>query len=262
VLDDSANQTYGAGDGLAWKGSFSHEQSTNTITHDGTWGGPFVLLWDDGPISSGGHEPAGATAGDHVFAASVSYVPDADRTFEYGAIRGSVNGADGDWIWVGANGSFAVDAGSTTDVTLPTFVISAFGDVDLMLTLDTGALHSDFSSFDPSTGVAVKGSGRGWTEVPLADDGTGNDATANDGVFTFVLSDHIGAGKLLPHNGKLTSGSTAEFVFVLGGVEYKASGVAVSDGAAAATWGPTATAWVSATIGVSTGTGNTFITVP
>jgi hypothetical protein len=93
--------------------------------------------------------------------------------------------------------------------------------VDLKLTLDTGALHADFSSFDPTTGVEVKGSGWGWTEVAMADHGTGGDATASDGVFTFVLSDQIGAGQALPHNGKLTSGSTAKFVFVLGGVEYK-----------------------------------------
>src|SRR5690606_21565185 len=39
-IDDSANKTYDGSDGLAWKGSFSYDDKTNTLTHDPAWGGP------------------------------------------------------------------------------------------------------------------------------------------------------------------------------------------------------------------------------
>ena len=49
--------------GLAWKGSMVYDATTRVATIDGSWTGPFPMLYDDGPWNQGGHEPAGATAG-------------------------------------------------------------------------------------------------------------------------------------------------------------------------------------------------------
>ncbi|MEZ4485254.1 MAG: PKD domain-containing protein [Syntrophotaleaceae bacterium] len=116
TIDDTANQTYGADDGLAWKGSFGFDSATRILSLDNSWGGPFVMLYDDGPWSSGGHEPAGATAGDSLWGVTVWVSNAANQTFEYGAISGSTDGSDGAWIWVGPNGTFTVSTGATTPI--------------------------------------------------------------------------------------------------------------------------------------------------
>ena len=229
TIDDTANQTYTTADGLAWKGSFGFNSATRLLTFDGAWGGPYVMLYDDGPWTSGGHEPEGATAGDSLWGVTVWVSNSATRDFEYGAISGSVNGSDASWIWVGSNGTFHVTAGSSTPIDAPGLVIPAFGTIDLQLTIDISSnganLDPAFAGADYTGQVTVKGSAWGWNEVALVDDGTKGDTTAGDGIYTFVLSENLGL-----HDGLLYSGDTPEFIFVLGGVEYTSAGTAVSTG--------------------------------
>jgi hypothetical protein len=217
TIDDSVNKTYEAADGLAWKGSFSYDAATNTLTKNGSWGGPFVNLYDDGPWNEGGHEPAGAVAGDHKWGIS-AWVSNAADTFEYGAIRGSVAGADGEWIWTGSNGTFAVTEGQLSSITAAGLTIAAFGTIDFRLVIDVSNNGANLATGFQSafTDVKVKGSAWGWTEIACKDDGTAGDKTAADGKYTFVLSENLGK-----HNGLLKVGDMPEFIYVLGGVEYK-----------------------------------------
>lgn len=120
-IDDSTSQTYGSG--LAWKGSFSYDPATRVMTWDGSWMGPYVMLWDDGPWDEGGHEATDAVAGDHVWSVAVWVSNAATRQFEYGAISGSTAGSDGDWIWSGSNGNFTVTAGASGPITVPGLVL-------------------------------------------------------------------------------------------------------------------------------------------
>ncbi|MFN3201053.1 MAG: choice-of-anchor X domain-containing protein [Bradymonadia bacterium] len=264
TIDDSANMTYGEADGLAWKGSFSYDPETRILTRDPGWGGPFAVVYDDGAWNEGGHEPAGAVAGDSVWGITVFYPnPAEDTPFEYGAINGSVDGSDGGWIWIGANGSFTVAAGGSADgITADGLVIPAHGTIDMRLTIDTGALDESFAEFDPANGVRVKGNAFAWNEVDCVDDGTNGDVTAGDGVYTFVLSENVGEGTSLPHSGLLLSGDMPQFVFVLGGVEYKVGGIASTAGVAASTQAPEGE-WADAPVmNQPDGDQNTFITVP
>lgn len=120
-IDDSAGQTYSGG--LAWKGSFSFNAATRVMTWDGSWMGPYVMLWDDGPWNEGGHEMTGATAGDHVWSVAVWISNSTTRQIEYGAISGSTDGSDGDWIWQGSNGVVTVSAGATGPITATGLVL-------------------------------------------------------------------------------------------------------------------------------------------
>jgi hypothetical protein len=261
AIDDTANQTYTAGDGLAWKGSFSYDSDTRILTPNGAWPGPFPLLYDDGPLSTGGHEPEGAVADDHIWSVSVLVGNEAQTTLEYGAIRGSVDGSDGQWIWIGSNGTVTIPAGVQGPIAAPGLTLPANGDIDMLLTLDLSAnganLDPVFQGVDYSANAKVKGSAWGWGEVSLVDDGTDGDQTAGDGIFSFLLSAHAG-----PHDGLLLSGQQTEFVFVLGGAEYRAAGGDCSNvGAAAAL--DLRGGWTAADILVnSSGNGNTYITVP
>ncbi len=204
VVDDSANQTYEAGDGLAWKGSFSVDAQTRVLTYDEEWSGPFAMLWDDGPWDEGGHEPAGATAGDGIWGTTLWMAKAGlPAELEYGAIRGAQNGSDGDWIWPGDNGKVTVTAADMA-VDAPGLTIAAFGQVDMRLELTTAA-----------TTVEVKGSAWSWLPIALLDDGTQGDSAAGDGMFTFLLSAQQGK-----HDGKLSPGDQPEWVFVLDGLEH------------------------------------------
>jgi hypothetical protein len=104
--------------GYAWKGSFNFTSTTRILTHDGSWGGPFPMLYDDGPWNTGGHEPSDAVAGDNIWGVTVWVAsPASALMFEYGAISGSVDGSDGDWIWIGSsNGTFTIPAGATASM--------------------------------------------------------------------------------------------------------------------------------------------------
>lgn len=261
-IDDSANRTYTSTDGLAWKGSMTYDSATNIVTRNPGWTGPFPLLHDDGPWDQGGHEPAGATAGDNIWGTSILFaVPSENAAFEYGAIRGSVNGSDGQWIWQGPNGTFTVNAGQTTDVTATGLTIAAFGDIDLRLSIDTSSLAAGFEEFDPANGITVKGSAWGWEEVGCVDDGTNGDVESGDGIYTFVLGENVGPGTSRPHAGLLNSGNQPEFIFVLGGVEYKVGGAGATVGVTAETQAPDDD-WVEATVEVLSSNNNTYITVP
>ena len=122
-IDDSANPTYDDTSGLAWKGSFSHNPATRILTQDGSWGGPYPMLYDDGPWTAGGHEPEGSTAGDHIWGVTVWGLTATETQLEYGAISGSINGSDGAWIWIGNNGSVIIPQGATAAITAPGLVL-------------------------------------------------------------------------------------------------------------------------------------------
>lgn len=237
-IDDSANKVYTTADGLAWKGSFKYNKDTRVVEKDPSWGGPFALLWDDGPWNMGGHEPAGAVAGDNKWGIAMFVAPGAmPIEFEYGAIRKSVNGSDGEWIWnvPGGNGKFSVAPGASADINAVGMALPAFGTTDVRLTIDTSTLAPGFEAFMPANGVKVKSSAWGWSEQTMVDDGTKGDVTAADGVFTMVLSEFVGEGKPLGRLvGLLKTGDEAQFVFVLGGVEYKVAGSPPTQGVAVA----------------------------
>jgi hypothetical protein len=261
TIDDSANGTYTAGE-LEWKGSFAYDAATGYVTYDGTWTGPFPTLFDDGPSSAGGHEPTGATASDSIWGVVVKFAPpDADVTFEYGA-----QNSGGGWIWQGQNGTVTVPAGSTATIVADGLVIPAFGTIDFRLMIDTNALAANWT-FTPGTDtLTVKGSYAAWAEMTLVDDGTKGDPAASDGIYTFVLSENVGAGTSFPHSGLLESGGQPEFVFVIAGVEYKGdigggTTGALADGVTADTWDAAGSQWEARTITWATN-GNTIITVP
>jgi hypothetical protein len=266
TIDDSANQTYTATDGLAWKGSMNYDMDTRCAVRDPSWGGgtgPYALLYDDGPWNAGGHEPMGATAGDSIFGVTV-FVPTSTnaQNFEYGAVRNWSAGQQGDWIWQGPNGTFTIPASSTAPVTATGLVIAAFGDIDVLFEIDTSTLAPEFSGFNPANGVRLKSSAWGWTEIDTEDDGTLGDRVAADGVFSMQLGMVVGRPPLR-HSGLLRSGDEAQFVYVLGGVEYKVGGVPPVQGISVYTRVSTSTTWVPAAVtNKPDGDRNTFITVP
>lgn len=267
TIDDSANKVYRTEDGLAWKGSFDYDRDTRIAIKDAAWSDDkFAPLYDDGPWNAGGHEPAGSVAGDNKWGITMFVIPDAaaEIAFEYGAIRGyTYGGPDGQWIWQGMNGTFTVPAAATADITAVGLVLPAFGTTDLRFTVDTATLAMGFEAFDPANGVKVKSSAWGWSEQTMVDDGTKGDAMAADGVFTFVLSEFVGEGKPLGRlAGLMKTGDEAQFVFVLGGVEYKVAGVPPSQGVVAATK-PAGGAFAPVAISNKPdGDRNTFIVVP
>jgi len=124
-IDDTANRTYQLSNGLAWKGSFSFNAASRTLTRDGAWPGPYPMLYDDGPVSSGGHEQNGSTASDNIWGVTVWMDTSVETSLEYGAISGSVNGSDGTWIWIGANENVTIPSGATGVIDLPGLVIPA-----------------------------------------------------------------------------------------------------------------------------------------
>lgn len=268
-VDDTANHRYTQGD-LQWKGSFQYDSNSRILTHDSSWTGPYPTLYDDGPWTDGGHEPANATAGDHKWGVTVFVDTDAGQAYEYGL--NDANACDGGslvvgcngWAWVGSNGSFNVTAGSQTPITAAGRAIPAFGTTDLEITLNTQALqHLPDGGFPWDAGVvSVKGSAWNWSELKLYDDGTHGDSTAHDGVYTFDLAAWAGAGNVFPHSGLANSGDHAEFTWVLSGVEYKIGGTCADGGVAGGTKASGASSFTPAPIQISSTDYNTFITVP
>jgi hypothetical protein len=223
VVDDRANRVYRSGD-LKWKGDFLVDETTRLLTVDYGWSGAapgapprsgWPTLYDDGPWTSGGHEPVGARAGDHVWGVTVFFSPPVTGTasFSYGLIDESYEARLGNgWIWKGQNGSFDVMAGASAAVEAPGMVFPRFGWNDLFLELDGTALSPGIP-WSLAT-VTVKSSAWGWSDLPMRDLGGGH--------FGLALSPLVGPAGLLPHTGLLGPGEAAEFVFVLGGQEYKA----------------------------------------
>lgn len=167
-----------------------------------------------------------------VLATTLSLEPGPDPiALEYGAIRGSIGGSQGTWIWEGPNGQVTVPADATADLVAPGLTLQPFGTIDLRLTLDLSQLAP---GSPPATDVRVKASAWSWTEQLMVDDGTYGDLSARDRRFTFVLGEFAGAGRPLgPLFGLLRSGDTVEFVFVLDGLEYKVAGVPSPQGVSA-----------------------------
>lgn len=249
TIDDSANQVYVDSDGLAWKGSFSYDSATRLLSHDPAWGGPYPMLNDDGTNGD-------ATAGDHIWSVTVhADLPDnGDLTYGYGAIRNSVNGGDGDWIWTGANGAFTVAAGDTTPIEAAGLTLPPFGTVDLRITLDVTSLPSPFDGSPPNT-VEVKSSAWGWYLKPLHDDGTLGDDVANDDTYTMQFS--LDRARL---EGLVELDEDVQFMLVLDGVEYR-DGAPLSAGVDALTDWAGAGTFTTESLSVDAGTNSLELVV-
>jgi hypothetical protein len=232
-VDDTANRLYMAGTGgaseLQWKGGMIYDSATRKITPDGTWSGPWAPLYDDGPWTAGGHEPAGATAGDQKWGITVfATVPAMGMTtYAYGLIDSYYEMMFGNgWIWPPPDGEFIVYAGAMTAITAAGTTIPAHGTTDLQITLDPTMLAD--GTWNTSM-VRIKGSSWAWGLQPM---------TMADGKYTFTLSSVVGAGKPLKHSGLLESGDKPEFTAVFGsgsGKEYEdASGNGILQGFSAA----------------------------
>ena len=285
TVDDTANQVYAAGD-LKWKGGMNCNPNTRICIQDSTWNGKFPIntgtalagwatLGDDGPwtVSTTAHEPVGGVAGDHKWGVTVFVTPPAagTTTLEYGLIDTKYETLYGNgWIWTGANGTVAIPAGATSPITASGLVIPAFGTKDIELQIDTSALDGAVSGI--GTTVSVKGSAWAWGLVDISSTGSG-------GVYTFTLSDHVGAGKQFNHSGLLHTGNTPEFIFTFDAMnigtttccasgcvntspcEYKVAGNAATAGVTAGTRTGTTGGFTAATVTVN-GNHNTTITVP
>jgi len=294
IVDDSANKIHAPG-ALQWKGAFYWTTATRIITPDSSWSGgngtttEFPPLYDDGPWTDGGHEPAyesdGVTvsvAGDHILGVTVFvYPPDSGtETFGYGlqdttgCDGGSLTSCNG-WAWIpDNNGQYSVAAGATAAVTATGQTYPAFSTSDLQLTLDTTHLDTAVKLTDGGTflwdagTVEVKGTMTEWSALQLFDDGTHGDAVAHDGIYTFDAKYWLGAGTVFPNSG-LSSGSTPRFAWNLSGVDYKNSGICIGwdggvNGVAAGTEAPGASTFTATPVELATepGGGNTYVTIP
>lgn len=268
VIDDTANQKWQSEE-LEWKGQVQYDPVTRIAHFNSDWNAEdpgWAKLYDDGPWTSGGHEPANATANDHKLGIAVFIVPPAagqePLVFTYG-LRDATNPdrVNGGWMWSGDNGTFTVAPGATGTITAPGIAFPAKGAIDFKIVLDTANLAEGFT--DP-TSVKVKGSAASWVEYDCFDDATHGDDTTGDGKFTWVLSLAIDT-ESPPYPGLLAVGDEPEFVFVLDGVEYKVGSDASPTGVTAFVKYAGTTAWVEETVGSKAnpfGGSNTYITVP
>jgi hypothetical protein len=255
VIDDTAGKVF-AGNEMAWKGNMLYDAATRKITIPNNWDGPFAPLYDDGPWDQGGHEPLGAVAGDHKLGAAVFITPPPAGgnaiTAEYGLI--DTKFGDG-WIWPKAtNGSFTINPGRTTDLDASGGTLAGFGTTDLKVTLDTSALTPPDTGTWATNTITLKGKFTAWNTVDVVPSKVGT-------VYTFVASDSLGAGKKFYHSGLFASGAAPEWVFMLGGLDYKALGVAASGGVTAYTKAAGTNTWVSQPIVLNAGN-NTSVVVP
>lgn len=264
-VDDRANKVFLDGE-MAWKGSFLVDPTTRKMTKDGAWGGKLAdgtsgwpLLYDDGPWTAGGHEPADAVKGDNIWGYTAFVDPSVTANqgdYGYGFVDKKYN--DG-WLWTGhaADGKFTVAAGATADIPAEGHTFAKFGTIDLQLVLAKASIPASFGT--PITKVTVKGTITGWNEVTL---------TEASGNYTFTLSGVVGVGKQFSHSGLATTGDKPEFVFVVNNTEYKdAGGTCLTTGVTAGTKSATQTAFANATISIKNApgdlsNGNSYITVP
>ena len=89
-VDDSENQTYKDGQ-MKWNGSFVWDEKSNIAVFASSWlptDGPFPVLYDDGPISKGGHEMEGAISGDHIFSTEIYIKPDPENDIVFDPFAG------------------------------------------------------------------------------------------------------------------------------------------------------------------------------
>lgn len=215
-VDDRANETFQDGD-IKWTGSFAWDAEDNSIVFATSWlpsDGPYPLLYDDGPITAGGHEMAEAVAGDHIFSTEVYFKAEEETTFQYGVL----NELDF-WMWDGANGEFTIPAGSTGTVHAEGLILPAFGMVDVKITVDTNDLHPEFAYIQDWTGINVylKGNMNMWTPVQILDNGPEGgkgDDVAGDGVYTYVQGLNLGK-----HTGLLLQDQHAQFTAMFSAAE-------------------------------------------
>lgn len=250
-IDDSGGKTYTDGQ-LQWKGSFTYDTATRMLTYAADWAGgngPYAVLYDDGPWDDGGHEPLGATKGDHKWGVTAFMtVPTAAVTLGYGAI--DENG----WIWVGDNGSLTVPANLNAPLTATGMAIPTPGTIDLRISIDTANIASP-NTYTAGDKVELKGSYGGWGLTDIT-------ASSTTAVKTFTLSENIGVGKQFVHKGLLKTGDIIQFVFVLHGVEYKVSSAASGQGVTAETKAAGGS-WTAVTVQTNYGTDkNTAVTIP
>jgi len=233
-----------------------YDATKNTVTADPTWGGPWATLYDDGPWTAGGHEPDGATAGDHIWGVAIFVAPPASGStdYEYGLNDNlyQTNFNNG-WIWPGSvNGKYTVAAGATADIKADGATLKKFGTTDLQLTIDKTMLLAG-TAWDTSK-VTLKGSGWAWGEVTL---------TATGNTYVYTLSNVVGAGKQFPHTGLLTTGDKPEFIYVFNGKEYKdSSGTASTAGITAGTKAAGASTYTAVTVAINSANKNTYVTIP
>ncbi|MBL0275841.1 MAG: hypothetical protein IPQ24_07005 [Anaeromyxobacter sp.] len=271
-IDDTANQVWKTGE-LEWKGQVQFDPTTRIAQYNSDWNAAapgWAKLYDDGPWNAdpAGHEPAGAVAGDHVWGVTVFIAPPttAPLTFGYG-LRDATNPdrANGGWVWIGNAGEFSIPVGATGPINVPGLAFPAAGTNDMKLVIDTNALAAS----DPPwvlDAIAVKGSAWGWSEKVMYDDGPAGahgDDVAADGKYTFILSAVLDTTHP-PYPALLATGDQPEFVFVLGGAEYKVGVDAALEGVTGFVK-PGAGAWTTAPVTLKTGGlggKNTIITVP
>lgn len=222
VVDDTANKTY-KDKQLVWNGSFVYDQDKNLVEYASAWqptDGPFPVLYDDGPIDKGGHEPVGSKAGDHVFGIVVFVKPDADKDieFEYGIIN-----EDNNWIWEGANGVVTVPKGSNDVIRAKGMTIPKHGSINIKITMDTSKLAGTFKPSDPSKmpNIYIKGTMTNWGHIQIQDNGGRGDDKSGDGIVTYVQKEYLDYS---PHMGLLQFKRHMQFVFQftsINGREYK-----------------------------------------
>jgi hypothetical protein len=258
-VDDTANKVFKDKE-LQWKGAMIYDPLTNKVSYDTNWGGPYAPLYDDGPWTAGGHEPAGATAGDHILGTVVFVAPPAagaaDLKFGYGLndatlVATPVIVDPNGWLWpAGNDGAFTVAAGATADQKAEGLTLKKFGTTDFQIVIDPTALSA--GTWDTSK-VSIKGGGWGWSGVLLA---------ASGGKYTYTQSAFTGTGNPLPHAGLLTSGDKPEFNVVFNGVEYKTSSNCNTGGVTAGVKASGASSFTTVTIAVNTTSHNCYITIP
>ncbi len=276
-VDDRLNQVFDPLQ-LEWKGAMIYDPGTRVAVSDASWTGPYAPLYDDGPwdqrnptTGQPGHEGRGATANDHVFGATVfmkapatiaEWVAFGEVGYGLVDVRYEQDYGNG-WLWPSSeNGAFSLGV-NQRELILPVLVLPAFGQIDLRLTLDRAQLPAGWDTSQ----IEVKGSAWCWAPAVLGDDGTKGDLVAGDGIYTFVLSWWVGRNHPFNHTGLLTSGALTEFVWVLGGVEYKEAGtVALTAGVGAqvlprgGSWSPLEVALQQ--VANDFGQRNTYVVVP
>lgn len=229
VVDDSVNKDWKAGE-LEWKGQFQFDPATRIATFSSDWLAQtpgWAKLYDDGPWNTGtaataGHEPKGSVAGDNKWGVAVFVqkpAAGADLTVGYG-LRDATNPdrENGGWVWLGASAGSITITSTSTEINAPGQTFPAKGTTDLKLVIDKNNIEAGFTT----NTIKVKGSGWGWSEKDMFDDGTNGDDTAADGKYTFVVSQGI-SRTTPPYPGLFKTGDKPEWVFVLGGTEYKNS---------------------------------------
>jgi len=257
-VNDSANAVWQAGE-LAWKGQMQYDPATRLMHFNSDWlalDPNWAPLYDDGPwdranatTGAPGHEPIGATAGDHIWGVAgfiAKPAAGADVTVGYGLGDPDAVDRNATWYWLGSSAGSITITSASTIVNAPGQTFPAHGTYDMKLVIDSAGLAASNPAWT-TTSVEVKGSKWGWVNQVAYDDGTHGDDTGADGLYTFVFSNSID-GTTPPYPGLLAASDAAEFVWVLGGVEYKVSGDASPTGVTAFLKNGAAGAWVPATV--------------